>query len=640
MHNPMKITMPLVKRIVIAICCVIVLSACGSWRGAEPLPSPTATRTPSPSSTPTVTATLTPTSILSVETTPEATLADPVELEMQQALRLLYVTENETCWKAARTLGRIGPVAIPALIPILKEAENEEVRGAAAYALGEMGAEAIPAVPALVEALEDEESLVRTITAEALGKIGPGAVEAVPALVKAMAVGPGGDLRAAYALGGIGPRAIEAVPALIETLERRLSQDMDTAVYYALVQITAQDFGYYAAAWRQWWEASGCLTDCQTPDQAAPSPSATSTPEIAYPFGSLVIALQDETVWLLTENEAPQLLAYGFSPQISPDGHWVVGVHHREEYSTIPLFVLIDTHNRTEKLLFSPEDRKTCYIYGRAWSPDSSHIAFTCGGDAKRMYFGDLLLVDLVDGTVTQIAERDAGIPHFSPDGQWIATSTPWEGWTHGSIALWHIEGKRNQALFSPLYQLYLEWADDSSGLAAAFQKQTEGLGLSEGLELWWIPVDATPVRLGYLPGAFRAIWQPNTERLVYTGPSYNSGSVHLVNHDGSGDTVIPGSEGMSFPEDPPWSPDGHWLLLVDYNRLPYIVDTNVLHTPISLNVDRVHGWVDATHYLASTYREDVSELYLCTLPETCRLLAQFAGQIRSLGYTEQVYQP
>ena len=558
---------------------------------------------------------------------------------MQQALRLLYVTENETCWKAARTLGRIGPAAIPALIPVLKEAENEEVRGAAAYALGEMGAEAIPAVLALVEALEDEESLVRTITAEALGKIGPGAVEAVPALAKAMTVGPGGDFRAAYALGGIGPGAIEAVPTLIETLGRHLSHSMDVAVQSALVQITEQDFRYDAAAWQQWWEASGCLTDCQTPDQAAPSPSSTSTPEDAYPFGSLVIALQDETVWLLTENEAPQLLAYGFSPQISPDGHWVVGVHHREEYSTIPLFVLIDTHNRTEKLLFSPEDRKTCYIYGRAWSPDSSHIAFTCGGDAKRMYFGDLLLVDLVDGTVTQIAERDAGIPHFSPDGQWIATSTPWGGYGDSSITLWHVESKKNQVLLKSLFPFYLEWVDDSSGLVAAFPyADTAG----QGLELWWIPVDAPRVQLGRLSNAFNVVWQPNTERLIYNDnrDAYPY-SIHMANRDGSGDQVIPGSEGMlSFPDSVRWSPDGHWLLLVDNNYLPYIVDTYDLHAPIALSVDRVYGWVDATHYLASAYREDASELYLCTPPETCQRLAQFEGSIQSLSYTEQVYQP
>ncbi|HOU14121.1 MAG TPA: HEAT repeat domain-containing protein [Anaerolineae bacterium] len=640
MHDPMKITMLLVKRIVIAICCVIVLSACGSWRGAEPLPSPTATRTPSPSSTPTVTATLTPTPILSVEATPEATSSDPVEREMQQALRLLYVTENETCWKAARTLGRIGPAAIPELIPILKEAENEEVRGAAAHALGEMGAEAIPAVPALVEALEDEESLVRLITAEALGKIGPGAVEAVPALLKVVAEDRGADLYAVYALANIGPEPNEVVPVLIQRLrDDDVGSYLGEAIRSTLEKITGHDFRYDADAWQQWWEASRCLTDCQTPDQAVPSPSATSTPEIAYSFGSLVIALQDETVWLLTKNEAPQLFTQGYSPDISPDGHWIVVVRDPEEYSTVPQYWLIDTHNHTERRLLSPEAGKTCFIYDRTWSPDSSYVAFTCGGDIKHMYFGDLWQVDVVDGTVTQITERDGGAPHFSPDGKWIATSTPWGGYGDSSITLWHVESKKNQVLLKSLFPFYLEWVDDSSGLVAAFPyADTAG----QGLELWWIPVEAPRVQLGRLSNAFNVVWQPNTERLIYNDnrDAYPY-SIHMANRDGSGDQVIPGSEGMlSFPDSVRWSPDGHWLLLVDNNYLPYIVDTYDLHAPIALSVDRVYGWVDATHYLASAYQEDASELYLCTPPETCQRLAQFEGSIQSLSYTEQVYQP
>ena len=132
MRDPMKITMSLAKRTVIAICCVVVLTACNESRSPDPtvLPSPTATRTPLPSFTPTVT--LTPTPILLVEIAPDATPSDAVALEIQHALRLLHVTENDVCWEAARRLGRIGPAAVPALIPVLEEAENEEVRGAAA----------------------------------------------------------------------------------------------------------------------------------------------------------------------------------------------------------------------------------------------------------------------------------------------------------------------------------------------------------------------------------------------------------------------------------------------------------------------------------------------------------------------------
>lgn len=79
--------------------------------------------------------------------------------------------------------------------------------------------------------------------------------------------------------------------------------------------------------------------------------------------------------------------------------------------------------------------------------------------------------------------------------------------------------------------------------------------------------------------------------------------------------------------------------MIMDQERT-YIVDTYDLHAPIPLNVDRVYGWADATHYLASTYREDIAELYLCSPPETCQLLAQFEDWIQSVSYTEQVYRP
>ncbi|MEJ5309565.1 MAG: hypothetical protein WHX52_07310 [Anaerolineae bacterium] len=181
---------------------------------------------------------------------------------------------------------------------------------------------------------------------------------------------------------------------------------------------------------------------CQTANQTTPSLSATDTADAAHEFGSLVVGLQDETVWLLREDEAPQLLTHGFSPLISPDGHWVLVSHHPEQGADVSTYWLIDTHDRTEKPLFSADNDKIHFIYDLAWSPNSRHIAFTCGGDIKSVYVGDLWLVDVADGTVTQITERDGGKPHFSPDGKWIAASMPWGGYGDGSIALWHVESK------------------------------------------------------------------------------------------------------------------------------------------------------------------------------------------------------
>jgi len=77
---------------------------------------------------------------------------------------------------------------------------------------------------------------------------------------------------------------------------------------------------------------------CQAANQTPRSPSTTDTADTARNFGSLVVALQDETVWLLREDEAAQLLIQGFLPRISPDGHWVLVGHHPERYPPWPVY--------------------------------------------------------------------------------------------------------------------------------------------------------------------------------------------------------------------------------------------------------------------------------------------------------------
>ena len=157
---------------------------------------------------------------------------------------------NETVrWRAARTLGRMGPHAEQAVGALekaladrkrhhplaivlalwritrdpskaLAEAgpalDDPERRGMAAHVARALGPAARPLIPGLVRvALSDDHWSVRSPAIEALGEIGPGAVEAVPALVT-VARGTGSVLRkaAAEALGAIGPPAKDALPAL------------------------------------------------------------------------------------------------------------------------------------------------------------------------------------------------------------------------------------------------------------------------------------------------------------------------------------------------------------------------------------------------------------------------------------------
>ncbi|HMF17130.1 MAG TPA: HEAT repeat domain-containing protein, partial [Gemmataceae bacterium] len=116
--------------------------------------------------------------------------------------------------KAAYTLGRIAPKpekVVGELIKALGD-KNEDVRQAAVEAVSKMGQ---PAVPALIEALENTDHVVRNHAAQALGEIGADAKAAIPGLKKLMlaedAAEKGTLNLAADALGKIGKDAIGAL---------------------------------------------------------------------------------------------------------------------------------------------------------------------------------------------------------------------------------------------------------------------------------------------------------------------------------------------------------------------------------------------------------------------------------------------
>ena len=123
---------------------------------------------------------------------------------------------------AVLALGRFGSVsqgAAPALVQALQD-NNHLVRGASAMALHQVGADPKVAVPALIGALGDKVVLVRVSAIEALAEIGKGDQEVVPALAEMLkADNDAVRYAATRALGTLGSEARSATPSLLAALK-------------------------------------------------------------------------------------------------------------------------------------------------------------------------------------------------------------------------------------------------------------------------------------------------------------------------------------------------------------------------------------------------------------------------------------
>ena len=120
------------------------------------------------------------------------------------------------------------------------------------------------------------------------------------------------------------------------------------------------------------------------PDAATRAPDAptepTALPAVDRPFGSLVVGVRSEAIWLLAGEEAPRVLAHGTFPALSPDGCWVAfGRSPWEQW-------VAGVSDGKAKRLFSALESLGGIVYGMGWSPDASGLAVTTGGSAKIPY--------------------------------------------------------------------------------------------------------------------------------------------------------------------------------------------------------------------------------------------------------------
>ena len=136
-------------------------------------------------------------------------------------VELLKDKDEEVRRAAAEALAMVGPAAIPVLTELLRD-KNKVVRSAAAEGLWPFVSWSKTTIPPLIELFKDKDTEVRRAAVRALegiGPSGPKARTAIPALTKLLR-DKDDVVRsvAANNLGAIGPAAKTAIPALTELL--------------------------------------------------------------------------------------------------------------------------------------------------------------------------------------------------------------------------------------------------------------------------------------------------------------------------------------------------------------------------------------------------------------------------------------
>ncbi len=132
--------------------------------------------------------------------------------------------------QAATLLGRIGPLAKPALSRLMQSLSDKEVvvRAAAAESIGRIGADAREASSALIPLLKDKEFSIRLAAIFSLGRIGLESEPQLDAMAKILLEDEAVEVRkeAARSIGLLEIAAKAAIPSLVKSLKNDASAEV------------------------------------------------------------------------------------------------------------------------------------------------------------------------------------------------------------------------------------------------------------------------------------------------------------------------------------------------------------------------------------------------------------------------------
>jgi len=158
-------------------------------------------------------------------------------IDLAPLIRELHSGKSESRARAAATLGKLGPLAAPAVPELVAALADKSIplQLEALLALEHIGPAARAAVPDLVKILKGENSKLYGGAIDALGAIGPDSLEAAPVLVDLLkgddpAVAAAAGLALARILPDGSDELPQVVPILVESLKDKRTTVRNTAV--------------------------------------------------------------------------------------------------------------------------------------------------------------------------------------------------------------------------------------------------------------------------------------------------------------------------------------------------------------------------------------------------------------------------